>query len=250
MCYGPQVQGPFRQPPGTPSADSELERLAMQGQMLRAQLAAGQQVHQQSEGANHLRIAIGGYRGSALKRIMLAVILLFLSIGLLGFVAAGLEYTELALLMIIGGSVMTFVLFMVWVFIPPRASAGAVAAEQAWARSLPFALRGYFELLSGEPSSARAMSYEIAWHEGIRLPEPHLVQGVFYGVDPDARLEHADARRALVRGGNVSGNTGIRMNGRYVYRNHRLPARVHAVVEQVLLPLHRSHPIASVTLRT
>lgn len=30
--------------------------------------------------------------------------------------------------------------------------------------------------------------------------------------------------------------------------NHRLPAYVHSIVEQVLVPLHRSHSIAHVTL--
>ena len=53
---------------------------------------------------------------------------------------------------------------------------------------------------------------------------------------------------ARVLGGLVSGITGIRINRVSIYRNHRLPAHIHAVVEQVLLTLHRSHPIARVSL--
>lgn len=51
-----------------------------------------------------------------------------------------------------------------------------------------------------------------------------------------------------VLGGNVSGVTGIRTNNVPVYRNHRLPAYMHSIVEQALVPRHRSHPIAYVRL--
>ena len=241
-----EMQDPYR--PHAPPPDPELARLAMQGQQRRAELAAGQHGQQQHAGSGHLRTAIGAYRGSTVKRIMLAVILVTVLTAGVGVVISVLGRPDIGG-MLAPAFAIAFVTFMIYVFVPPLASQGAVNAEQDWARGLPFALEGYFEALGGQPRGARRIVYEIIWQHGARAPDPALVHGVFGAVDPTARLDHADARAAHVTGGAVSGVTGIRINRVPVYRNHRLPAHIHAVVEKVLLPLHRSHPIARVVLK-
>jgi hypothetical protein len=133
-------------------------------------------------------------------------------------------------------------------FIPPLASEGTVAAEHDWAMALPFQLVGYFELLSSEPRSARKLRYEITWRDGAAVPDPGLLHRIFGSVDPQARLDHADRQAAHVTSGAISGMTGITVNRVPVYRNHKLCKSVHGVVEQVLVTLHRTYPIAHVKI--
>lgn len=239
------MQGPYRPPPQGP--DPELARLAMQGQQRRLEAAAANQVVQQDAGGNHLRTAIGAYRGSTLKRSMLTVILVS---GVVGAISVAFNVSGASHVgsMLTPALVIAFVTFMIWVFVPPYASRGAMAAEESWVMGLPFQLTGYFDLLAATPQSGRSVTYMIRWQPGGRPPDPALLNGVFNAVDPKARLAHADTSGATVTGGLVSGHTGIRVNRVPVYRNHRLPAHVHDVVDQVLLALHRSHPIAEVTV--
>jgi hypothetical protein len=239
------MQDPYR--PHAPPPDPELARLAMQGQQRRAEIQAGQQVDPRLAG-RHLRIAIGGYRGSTVKRCLLAVIVLGLGMGALGVVFMNLDRPDIGGFMI-PGFALTFVTFMIWVFVPPIASQGAVAAEEMWAMALPFTMQGYFDVLSSEPRMGRKLVFEITWRDDARAPEPGLLHSVFCAVDPSAVLDDANARGARITSGVVSGATGIKMNGVRVYRNHRLPGHVHALVERVLLPLHRSHPIARIKLK-
>lgn len=240
------MQGPYR--PHAPPPDPELARLAMQGQQRRAELAAGMQAERQQAGGGNLRTAIGAYRGSTLKRVLLAGILFGLASGALGATLSALGQVEIGGFLV-PGFVLAFVGFMIFVFVPPLASQGAIAAEQMWTMSLPFSFQGYFEALAAQPRPVRTMTYEIVWRDGTRPPDPALLHSVFCAVDPQARMDFADARHARVMGGPVSGRTGIRVNRVPVYRNHRLAAHVHAVMDRVLLPLHRSHPIARVEIK-
>lgn len=239
------MQGPYRPPPHGP--DPELARLAMQGQQRRLEASAANQAVQLDTGAGHLRTAIGAYRGSTLKRVMLTAIIVSGVVGAIGVVFNVTGATHVGG-MLTPALVIAFVTFMIWVFVPPYASQGAMAAEQSWVMGLPFQLSGYFDLLIATPQSERSVTYRIRWQPGGRPPDPALLHGVFNAVDPNARLQHADASAATVIGGPVSGHTGIRVNRVPVYRNHRLPAHVHDVVDRVLLALHRSHPIAEVTV--
>jgi hypothetical protein len=240
------MQDPYR--PHAPPPDPELARLAMQGQQRRAELAAGRQQERQQAGGSHLKTAIGAYRGSTLKRVLLAGIIAGAFLGAIGAALSALGRPEIGGFLV-PGFLAAFVGFMVYVFVPPLASQSAIDAEQMWMTSLPFALHGYFEALAAEPRAFRTIAYEIVWREGIRTPDPSLLHGVFCAVDPNARLDHSDSRQARVTGGTVSGITGIRVNRVPVYRNHRLAGAVHSVVEQVLQPLHRSHPIARVEIK-
>lgn len=240
------MQGPYRPPPG-PGPDPELARLAAQGQQRRMEAAHNHAVEQRIDGSGHLKTAIGAYRGSTLKRVLLSALLLGIAAGATGVVLSSVGYAEIGGYLI-PGFLGAFIMFFAFMFAPPIASQGAIAAERAWMMGLPFQLTGYFELLSAEPRHARTVRYQIRWQDGARPPEQQLLHSIFGAVDPQARVEHADHNGALISSGAVSGQTGIRVNRVPVYRNHRLPAHIHGVVDQVLVTLHRSHPIAQVTL--
>jgi len=236
---------PYR--PHQPPLDPELARLARQGQENRRGLARAQQAHLAHAGVGHLKTAVGAYRGSTLKRSLLAGIVTTLVLGTLGVVFATAGFETFGALMFVGYGV-AFPLFMIWIFVPPIGSQAALDAEHGWSTSLPFDVHGYFDVLAAEPQPGRSVVYALDWAAGSRPPDPALLHQIFGAVDPAARLEHVDGGGARIVGGSVSGFTGIRVNRRPVYRNHRFCSHVHAVVDQVLVPLHRSHPIARVSL--
>jgi hypothetical protein len=241
------MQDPYRPPPQMPPQDPELARLAMEGQRRRMEVAAGRQVERIQSGGQHLRTAIGAYRGSTIKRIVLVTLMMGVVLGVLGVTLLSLGDHDIGSPLTAGFAV-SFVCIFGMAFVPPIASQGAVAAEQDWAMRLPFQLTGYFEVLSAEPRPARRVVYEITWREGAMRPDPNLLHSIFGAVDPQARLEGSSPQGARVEGGAVSGFTGIRVNRSPVYRNHRFCASIHDVVEKVLLPLHRTYPIAHVKL--
>ena len=241
------MQGPYR--PQAPPPDPELARLAAEGQRRRMEIAAGQQVERQVSGGNHLRTAIGAYRGSAIKRVVLVALIGGVLFGVLGITLAALGEGEIGHVFIPGFAV-AFVCIFGMAFIPPLATQGTVAKEQEWAMALPFQLSGYFEVLSREPTYGRKVVYEIVWREGTRPPDPNLLHSIIGAVDPQARLERVDPQGARISSGIISGGTGIRVNRVQVYRNHRFCQSIHGAVDQVLVPLHRTYPIAHVTLST
>lgn len=200
-------------------------------------------------GRGHLSTAIGAYRGSTLKRAGLVVILLSLAGGGVGALLSALGEVAIGS-WFFPGFIIAFMVFMVWVFVPPIASQGAIAAEQAWATSLPFQLVGYFEVLSMEPSFQRTVTFDIRWQPAPqRPPDRQLLLSIVSAVDPHAQVQHADETGATFTTGAISGHTGIRVNRVPVYRNHKIPAHLHGLIDQVLVTIHRSHPIAMVGLR-
>ncbi len=241
------MQGPYRPNPQVPPQDPELARLAMEGQRRRMEVAAGHQIEQREAGGQHLKTAIGAYRGSTIRRISLTGLVGGAVLGIVGVILSAVGQLEIGEFLIPGFGV-SFLCIFLTAFIPPFASQGAIAAEQEWAMRLPFQMVGYFEVLAAQPRPARRVIYELTWRDGVVPPDPNLLHGIFGAVDPEARLERSDARGARIIGGSVSGATGIRINRVSVYRNHKFCASIHGVVEKVLLPLHRTYPIAHVTL--
>ena len=243
------MQGPYRPNPQAPPPDPELARLAMEGQRRRMEMAAGRQIERQQSGGQHLRTAIGAYRGSTIKRVVLFALIGGVLCGVIGVTLASLGQPEIGQSMIPGFAVSFIGIFIV-AFISPVASRGAVAAEQDWAMGLPFQLVGYFDVLSLQPTHSRSVIYDIVWREGTVPPDPNLLHGIFGAVDPQARLDRSHGPGARVISGPISGQTGIRVNRVPVFRNHRYCAAMHGVIEQVLLTLHRTYPIAHVTVST
>lgn len=235
---------------------SELERLAAEGARKHAAIADRNARLAARASSRNLAVAIGGYHSTPLLVVLkyvhyLAIATLLVSIGL----AIG---TDLALDLrpVMGTAALSsFLLIFARVFIPPVATKGQCEAEQAWVRSLPFALNGYFEVLAGTPSFYRTLTITIAWAPGSPVPSPATMVGAVRAVDPNATTPPsaaADGATFRWRTGQISGDTNIRVSGgsgtRYVYRNHRIVKYVHDLVEKVLLPAHRGGPIASVTI--
>lgn len=234
---------PYR--PGAPEPAPDLARLAAQGAARRAHAASVAQREGDRDGYRNLRTAIGAYRGSTLRRVILAVLISSVVIGG-AWVATREGPAHGGLVAVVFGVAMP--LFFLWIFVPPLASRGAVDEEAAWVAAQPFELVGYFDLLASTPWSERRVTLRITWSEGTVPPDQALMFGALGAVDPEAQLHSCDVRGAIIVSGPVSGVTGIRSNGVSVYRNHNLPGHVHALVERLLLPLHRSHSIARVAV--
>ena len=137
---------------------------------------------------------------------------------------------------------------MLRLFATPTASRWRVTAENGWVASLPFAMEGYLEVLAADPEFACRLVTALVWGGAGAAPGPETVQGILGVLDTDARAQSHEGRGVDIRSGPISGNTGIVSNGQMVLRNTRLVPYVHRLVDEVLMPLHRSHAIARVSL--
>jgi hypothetical protein len=228
--------------------NDELARLAQQGQ---ARLAEAQHDHAFAADAaaeRNIRTAIGGVRGAPVRRLLIVLCVLCSAGTIVGFavsMSAGpfvmMHYMPAWMAGIFG----SVGLLMLALFLPPLASRAAVDAERAWVASLPFALEHYFTVIGAGPAPECCLNVEL---EISRELAPGLVQGVIANYDPESRVLEASGTRIHFRTGPISGSTGIRINRSNVYRNHRLGKAVHRLVDVVLLPIHRSAPLARVKL--
>ncbi|MFO0677039.1 MAG: hypothetical protein U0169_10910 [Polyangiaceae bacterium] len=197
-------------------------------------------------GDRNLRIAIGGFRGSTLKRVILGMVFVAAAAGVGAVVMTEKGPARGGVVAMAFGA--TMCTFMLWVFVPPFASRATVSAEERWVGSHPFRLVGYLEVLALPPLFQRSLTFQLQWQPGTRPPEYSLLHGAIGAIDPGARVRWCGETAVTIVSGPVSGYTGISANRVPVYRNHRIPAHVHAVVEKFLVPLHRSHPIAEVSV--
>ncbi|MBK6696032.1 MAG: hypothetical protein IPG50_28055 [Myxococcales bacterium] len=235
---------PYR--PDAPRPDPELARLAAQGERRRVQAAVEADRGRNRAGDRNLRVAIGGFRGSTLKRVLLGVVIAAAVTGVAAVVMTEKGPSRGGVVAMAFGA--TMCTFMLWVFVPPFASRATVSAEERWVGSQPFRLVGYLEVLALTPLFQRSLTFRLQWQPGGRPPDYSLIHGAIGAIDPGARVRSCDETGATIVSGPVSGHTGISSNRVPVYRNHRLPAHVHAVVEKFLVPLHRSHPITEVSV--
>lgn len=236
---------PYRCAP--PQTDDELARLAREGQM-RIEAAK----HGRSEAARvgetkHLRVAIGAVRGSPIKRVLIGFIALGLSSIATGIALSAATNDATFVPFIPVGFLTAFGSFMFFVFVPPLASMAQVEEERRTIASLPFPIDGYFDVLSAEPRALARLEVGIAFADPMAA-EPQTVQGLMGLLDTDAQVGRSDGTTVTVTTGQISGITGIRINGVPVYRNHRMSKYLRNLVEQVLLPLHRSRPLARVRI--
>ncbi len=222
--------------------DAELQRLAHLGAQQRSSLETAAEVERQRAANRRLRYAIGAYRGSAMKRTVLAILTVC---SLAGVVIVLVSAPMLAVVVI---SLAGTLLLVAVLLVAPLASKGAIAAEAQWVASLPFRLEGYFELLSGTPEVTRIIIYDVSWAGG-HTPDTTFLQNVVAAIDPKASVEHSDAGRARIISGPVLGLTSVKKTpSSYVTANHGIPPSVHTLVEQVLLSVHLRYPLARVSL--
>lgn len=223
---------------------SELERLAEEGE-LRHAARHGRALSDATNEADHnLRTALGAHFGTPILRSFkyahYASILVL--VGSIALVSTGHE----AFGLILGVAMfLAFILIFLRVFWPPTATASMVDAEAAWQSALPFPATGYFEALREKSSIYCQLEIEVTLVETPR--DPQVLRGVVHRIDPDADCS-ASGHVFRWRSKRIDGSTGIRVNGRYVYRSHNVVKYVHEVVDGVLEPIHRETPGARVAI--
>ena len=118
-------------------------------------------------------------------------------------------------------------------------------AERVWLATLPFATERYFDTLAEAPRPIFRLEITVTLVDPTRAPSLDIVQGVVHVHDVDAEV-------VLVRGGPItvlSGERSVALPGYFPYTTQKIAPYLHGLVDKVLLPLHRSHPIARVSLR-
>ena len=229
----------------------ELARLAQQGQMRMRAAHQGEDAVAIAAADTNLRTAIGPVRGAPVKRAMLVlsvscVLALIAAAAFVTFVDDSMFGIFQLVPFLVPGIMASVGFFLLYVFLPPMASRASVEAERAWAASLPFALDWYFELLSSRPSSEHRVVVDLWWNaQAVDAP---TLQGIIALFHPESVVREAKDGHASFTTGPISGSTGIRIDRRSVYRNHRLGKEIHRLVDVVLMPIHRNAPLVRVRL--
>lgn len=246
---------PYRPPPDVSEDDAALARLAAEGQHrileASAREADARQDSDERKREKNVRIALGVYHGTPLRRASYAL----MGVGTVVIAAVGIESPDfgsagvvasflVGMLAAIGG-------LLIRVSSAPAATSATLAAEKAWAKSLPFSLDGYFEMLAAEPTLECQLVLELEWATG-RVSTPETVQGLLGTWDTGARVQPLEEVLCIRSGTFECGrlHNGNNWYGSDALRPTRqLVGKVHGLVTTVLQPLHRSHAIARVTIR-
>jgi hypothetical protein len=233
--------GPYR--PDRSSPDEELTRLAAEGQRrildARASATASRHPADDRHRERNLRIALGGHYYGPVVQAATAVSVVVAT-------AAPLAAAVLDIDALYYGALATFAVFPL-VFVGPRATRARVRAEEAWVRSLPFTMDGYFDVLRAEPVLGVNLVISIRWCEAA-APSEDTLQGMLGLLEAGASIVSYAATEARIRSGSISGRTNINTLSGYVHRNTRLVGYVHRLVERILLPLHHAGRLAQVSL--
>ena len=128
-----------------------------------------------------------------------------------------------------------------------------VRAEQRWLESLPFATAGYFETLCRFPSS-NTMRVRVQLHHadaGRAAPEDVVrdLAGLVRAPSGELPTVTVDAKRGTTS--LVSPHLAVKIsNGRGGSHRHMSDVRSwqRRLLERVVLPLHRAHPLERVTV--
>ena len=133
---------------------------------------------------------------------------------------------------------------------PERQLVGAASrkahVERAWLASLPFVTEGYFESLAGSPRAIFRLEITVTLAEASRAPSLDILEGVVHVHDVDAEVVLSDGGPITI----TSGDSAVALPGYFPYTLQKIAPYMHGLVNQVLLPLHRSHPIARVSVGT
>jgi hypothetical protein len=238
---------PYRPPPAEPSA--ELAKLAAEGRArMRAAKPAKPALAPDPKG-DELRAALGGRYFSALRVAGLSAVAL--GVLLLVVTAVAWSATDAAVGWVIETSGVVSLLAGIIVSSTDeakRASPAQVDAERRWVGALPFRLEGYFEVLEHHPEEECRLDVELQWESAAATPSDDILLGVWGTQDTGARIRERSGDTVKVRSGPiVSPATQLRVLT--IYRNTRIPPFVHRLVDRVLVPVHRSHPLARVSIR-
>ncbi len=236
---------PYRPPPAEPSA--ELAKLAAEGiARMRAAKPAKPALAPDPKG-DQLRAALGDRYFSPLRVVGLSALALSLPLVVVGVVAPSATGEAM------GVPVVGVVLLVAGIIVSStdaakRATPGQVDAERRWVGALPFRLEGYLEALEHEPERECRLDVELQWESAAAMPSDDILLGVWGTQDTGARIHERSGDTVRVRSGTiVSPATQLRVLT--IYRNTRIPPFVHRLVDRVLVPIHRGHPLARVSIR-
>jgi hypothetical protein len=125
-----------------------------------------------------------------------------------------------------------------------EAAARKAHAEALWLASLPFAMERYFAILAEEAQETSRIDITVTLHDAGGAPSHDTLEGVVHVHDVAAEVTEGASGSIEVRSGALSGRTGAA----FIYTNENIAPYVHGFVDRVLRPLHRSRPIARVSL--
>ena len=189
-----------------------------------------------------MRAALGGYYGTPLRTVSLALVIGCPVIFVGGLVLAIYDgqvhgsQTQAAhgWWLVVPLCLPVFIVAMILRFVVESlASPARVAAERRWAKSLPVGLDDtYFEVLAAEPRMTTSSKESSGSSIPRRAALPTTPTWSGWRAAP-------------------SGDTGVSVGSdggatSAILRNDRIVAYVHRFVDEVLLPLHESSPIARV----
>ena len=246
---------PYRPAPDVSEDDAALARLAAEGQHRILEASAREaDARRDSDEKKHeknVRIALGAYHGTPIRKASYVL----MGIGTLVIAAVGIESPDFGsagvVVSFLAGMLAASSGLLMRVWSAPAATSATVAAEKAWAKSLPFALEGYFEMLAAEPTLECELVLELEWTPG-RVPTPETVQGLLGTWDTGARVQPLE-EALCIRSGTFECGRIQNANNWYgsdaLRPTRHLVGKVHGLVTTVLQPLHRSHAIARVSLR-
>jgi hypothetical protein len=256
----PMSEVPSRSDSTDSESDAELARLAADGRSRISEAGAAQRLARERDAEEksdeNVRDALGARYGSGVRKTIVALfgacaVMCVLSLATCAAAdkssshggSQGLSIVSAVL----GGLSGLSLLGALSLLLSRRSATRAqVAAERAWAASLPFAMDGYFDLLGRSGNVACHLVIELVWQPG-RAPDLGTVQGVLGVLDTDARTQSSEHGSISVR------STALACawtNSRNVKQgsNRQVVEYTHRLIEKVLLPLHRSHPLARISL--
>jgi hypothetical protein len=236
---------PYRPPPAEPSA--ELAKLAAEGRArMRAAKPERPALAPDPKG-DELRAALGGRyfsptRVAGLSAVAVGLLLLVVAVVALGGSGEAATVGITGLVSLVAGLIVSST------DAAKRASPAQVDAERRWVGALPFRLEGYLQALEHEPQRECQLDVELQWAPAAAMPSDDILLGVWATQDTGARLRQRSGETIHVRSGPiVSPATQLRVLT--IYHNTRIPPFVHRLVDRVLVPIHRSHPLARVSIR-
>ena len=125
-----------------------------------------------------------------------------------------------------------------------EAAARKAHAEALWVASLPFAMERYFAVLAEEAKATSRVDFTIALQDAGGAPGHDTLEGVVHVHDVDAEVTERAGAPIAVRSGAIPGRSGTP----FIYTNENIAPYIHGFVDRVLRPLHRSRPIACVSM--
>jgi len=235
---------PYR--PEPPQPDAELTRLAAEGHRRLEQAHKSAETSMSEAESANVRTAIGSRGWPPMRIALTSVAGLGAVIAFVPSVVAGVPAAMvlqiLGIMLFLGGLGVGSVL-------PGGASDAQVDVERRWGASLPFALSGYFEVLAADPERRTCLVAAVDWEDPHAVPAVEMLRDIVALHDTRASVAPEGAATIVVRSAPVDTQTNVRVNKtRWIYDNSKFVPYVHGLVERVLLPLHRSHPMSRVRL--